>query len=100
MRREALSNRQSFGLQPIVFHGKAAVLAQLRDKVARLVLDAVGADLAAEAVALVPQQRLVAAQDSRAALAQTLENFELRLADALARAEKLDVRGAMLVITA
>ena len=51
-------------------------------------------DRAAEAVTLVPEQRLVAAQNGSAALPQTLEDLELGPADALARAEELDVRGA------
>ena len=67
---------------------------QVRDKVARPVLHAVGIDRAAETVTLVPEQRLIAAQNGSAALPQALEDLELGPADALARAEKLDVRGA------
>ena len=49
---------------------------------------------ARQRAALLPQQRLVAAQHGHAARAQPLEDFQLRAADALPRAEELDVRGA------
>ena len=45
----------------------------------------------AQPVFLAPEQRFIAIEHRRAARAQAFQNFQLRIADALARAEKFDV---------
>ena len=94
LRGEFLSDRQVRRSKTVIYYIKCTVAVQVRSKVAGGIFDAISYHLAAEALAFVPQKRLIAAENSRAALLQTLENLQFGLADALTRAKKLDMRGA------
>ena len=80
--------------QAVVDHIKRAVLVQRGCQVARRVVDTVGHNAAAKFFPFVPQKRLVTAQNGAAVRLQALEDLELCLADTLARAKELNVRGA------
>ena len=94
LRGEFLSDRQVRRGKTVIYYIKCTVAVQVRSKVTGGIFDAISYHLVAEAAAFVPQKRLIAAENSRAALLQTLENLQLGLADALTRAEELDMRGA------
>ena len=91
LRQECFALRERLCRQTVIYYIKCAVRMQVCDQVALRIFHTVGVHPAAERIPLVPQQRLVAAQDGRAARTQALEDFELGLADALARTEELDV---------
>ena len=100
LRGEFLSDRQVRRGKTVIYYIKCTVAVQVRSKVAGGIFDAISYHLAAEALAFVPQKRLIAAENSRAALLQTLENLQFGLADASREPRNSICEVPMLVITA
>ena len=91
---EFSAHRQGLRRQTVIYYIKCAIPAAVCHQIAFVVFHAIGDHAAAKLPAFVPQKRLVAAEHRASVRPQPLEDLELCLADALARTEKLDVRGA------